>query len=132
MMDHDIDSLSVSRIEADDFADFVEDQATTGDLYRALTDFWQSLRCHRVCLQKTMKWKHVANAVNHEMTRQIAECIQSVSSPMGLYENSGDKLVDRINTKTKRILTNSEAKYLRSLVERATNKIVLTPKEDSS
>ena len=133
IVNNDIDSLSVSRIEADEFADFVEDQATTGGLYWALTEFWKMVRGHKVCLNSTMKWQHVVTAVAHEMTKQIAQCIESVCSDLGdLNGNSGDKLVELINTKTKRTLTDSEAKYLRSLVERATNKIILTPKGDSS
>ena len=133
IMSHYIDSLSVSRIEADDFADFVEEQAGTGGLYWALTEFWKEVRGHELCLNNAMKRKHVVNAVRHEMTNQIAQCIESVCSDLeDLNGNSGDKLVELINTKTKRALTDSEAQYLRSLVERANNKIVSIPNGDSS
>ena len=133
MVNHDIDSLSVLRIEADAFADFVKKQTNVEGVDSALIEFWYAVQGYETYLGRTMKWEHIANSVNHEMTKQIAECIQSVSSAMGDFDwSSGGKLVKEINTKTKRKLTDSEAKYLRSLVGRATNKIVLTPNGDSS
>ena len=133
MVNHDIDSLSVLRIEADVFADFVKKQTNLKGVDSALTEFWYAVQGYETYLGRAMKWEPIVCAANHEMTKQIAECIQSVSSGMGYLDwRSGDKLVKEINTKTKRTLTDSEAKYLRSLVKRATNKIVLSPKGDSS
>ena len=73
----------------------------------------------------TLQWKHIVNAVRHEMTKQIAEKVAAVMSTLGpLDASSGDALVFAINSKTERILTDSEAKYLRSLIVRATDKII--------
>jgi len=82
------------------------------------------MECH------SLNWKHIVNEVDHEMTHRVAQIIDSLSSEMEdlkMTEDGGsesaDKLIKTINSKSERTLTDSETKYLRSLILRATKRI---------
>jgi len=65
----------------------------------------------------SLNWEHIVNAVDHEMIHRIAQIIDSLSSEFGDLkvaedggDESADKLIKTINSKSKRTLIDSEAK----------------------
>ena len=71
----------------------------------------------------TQKWTWIARAVGHEMNPKLGDLVEAVSPNLGdLNENSGEELVDVINTKMSKTLTVAEFKYLQSLIQRACGK----------
>ena len=66
------------------------------------------------------------------MNNAIAQVVQSASSELGdLNKNSGDTLIAAIKRDGKRVLTLSEAQYLRSLITRAANRITIRSSDNS-
>ncbi len=131
LKDHDIDSFKVPLIEADHIADYIEELASSFNLYSPLKNLWESLQQKVHSLRCALSWQHIANAVRHEMNNVIAQHIVSSLSDLGdLKEGSGDALISAV--KTKRALTVSEMRYLRALVQRATATITLTLLGDDS
>ena len=123
LVGNEIDSLSVQRISNKYFAQFMAKQPNGADLYfpakwllNQLQEDLKSMGC------KSIDWTDIANAVSHEMTNQIAQNIRSLSADLGeLRRGQTDKLVKMLNDKTTRKLSNSEARYLRALIERASD-----------
>ena len=70
------------------------------------------------------QWTWIARAVGHEMSPKLGDLVESISPDLGDLNqyNSGEELVDVINTKTPKNLTGSEFKYLQSLIQRACTK----------
>ena len=122
LVENEIDSLNVQRVNRWDLGRFVAKkdlQYPAMHLLDELQEISKSMGCH-------LNWTDIANAVAHEMTNQIAQNIRSLSADLGeLRKGQTDKLVKMINDKTTRKLSNSEAQYLRSLVDRATGHITL-------
>lgn len=126
LCEHDVDSFQVDRIAAITFAGRMQEAAGTKKIHFPASVMWKSLQKEIKEMDASLQWKHIVNAVRHEMTKQIAEKVAAVMSTLGpLGVSTGDALVFAINSKTERILTDSEAKYLRSLIVRATEKITL-------
>ena len=129
IVNHQIDSFKVQQIDPNHFANFMENEASSyasKTMVIALSERMKSMNC-------TLKWDNICNAVKHEMSNVIAQSVSSVLphlKPIG--PQSGDELIAAIKTKAKRSLTVPEEKYLRSLIQRATDNIPLIPFDDHS
>ena len=80
-----------------------------------------------------VQWKHIINAVRQELSNQIADKVAQVVPSLGPLVGTSEEAVPfAINSTTDRTLTEPEAKYLRSIIVRATNNIPLTVPKDQS
>ena len=122
IVDHQIDSLRAQWINAETFAAFLEEKASSDstDFFWSAKYLWSTLQEKLGGNHQPLKWKHIVNAVRHEMTDAIAQIVESASSKLGaLKKDSGKALIKAIKRKGERTLTVDEAQYLRSLVNRA-------------
>ena len=106
-IENDIDSFNVQRINEHEIGIFMRNQTGNDEIYDpaknmlyALKEKVKSMECHSV------NWKHIVNAVDHEMTHRIAQIIDSLSSDFGDLKvewggawESADKLINTINSK---------------------------------
>ena len=134
LADHQIDSLRAQWIDANTFVALLEQQASSDsdDLCWSAMDLWSALQEKLRGNDQNLPWKHIVNAVRHEMTNAIAQIVESVSSKLEISKNSSAKrLIKAIKRKGERTLTDAEARYLRSLVNRVKNEMILTPLDHS-
>ena len=123
---HNIDSYQVERITAKNFSARMQQAAGTKAINFAASMMWKTLKKEVKSLGATLQWKHLVNAVRHEMNNQIADKVAEVAPTLGpMDKSSGDALTYAISSKTERTLTEPEAKYLRFLMVRAMDKITL-------
>ena len=129
---HKIDSLKLKYIGAQHFGEFLNQKLPTAEIHSAAVCLWKALKKAVNASYQTLDWKHIVNAVRHEMNNAIARAVDFASSELGeLEQESAQKMISAIKQKTERTLTLSEAQYLRSLIERATSEITLTAIDQS-
>ena len=126
-----VDSLRAPLIEAANFWKVVQ-QSTSKATRSPAKYLWNALRAKMKKSFEALNWKHIVNAVRHEMNDAIAQIVDSASSDLNdLEKGSGKALISAIRMEGKRSLTLSEAQYLVSLIERATKKLTLTSNDHS-
>ena len=133
LCEHDIDSFQVNGIAATTFAARMQERASTKKIKFAANTMWKSLQKEVKAMGASVQWKHIINAVRHELNDQIADKVAEVVPSLGPLEKTSEEAVTfAINSTTDRTLTEPEAKYLRSLLARVTNKHPLNLPNDQS
>ena len=133
LCEHGIDSFQVNRIAATTFAARMQERASTKKIKFAASTMWKILQKEVKAMGGAVQWKHIINAVRHELNNQIADKVADVVPSLGPLEKTSEEAVTfAINSSTDRTLTEAEAKYLRFLIARATNNIPLTVPKDQS
>ena len=105
------DSLKIHLIDDYAFANCVGKQPRGWEIKFPFTELLYALQRRLKSLDcPSIDWNHIANAVSHEMTDQIAQNIRSRSAHLGhLRGLHADELIKIINERSTRKLSDSEA-----------------------
>ena len=128
LIKNNINSFNLQRICIWRFANILRTQTCKVDIIWPFQVMLGKLQDKLTALGSQFGWNHIAHAAAHEMNDEFVEIVHSLSSQSELKDFAWISM-DSWRKKTHDILTDAEAKYLLSMIQRATAP-TLTPVED--